>query len=260
MAVEIERNDDIWTIVLHRPEVRNAVDQPTRELLQSAFDEFDGDANARVAVLWGKGGHFCSGADLKAMSDPSRRKIVDPEGKGPGPMGPTRTPISKPVIAAVSGYAVAGGLELALWCDLRVTEDNAVFGVYCRRWGVPLIDGGTVRLPRLIGHGRAMDMILTGRPVNADEALEIGLANRVVKAGKSRSEAERLAREIAAFPQECMKADRHSAINQWSFSMEEALQIEGKAAHSILEREAFAGAERFTLGRGRGGRFDDHND
>ena len=260
MAVKIEKNDDIWTIVLHRPEVRNAVDQPTRELLQSAFDEFDGDANARVAVLWGKGGHFCSGADLKAMSDPSRRKIVDPEGKGPGPMGPTRTPISKPVIAAVSGYAVAGGLELALWCDLRVVEDNAVFGVYCRRWGVPLIDGGTVRLPRLIGHGRAMDMILTGRPVNADEALEIGLANRVVKAGKSRSEAECLAREIAAFPQECMKADRHSAIKQWSFSMEEALQIEGKAAHSILEREAFAGAERFASGRGRGGRFDDHND
>ena len=260
MAVEIERNDDIWTIVLHRPEVRNAVDQPTRELLQSAFDEFDGDANARVAVLWGKGGHFCSGADLKAMSDPSRRKIVDSEGKGPGPMGPTRTPISKPVIAAVSGFAVAGGLELALWCDLRVAEDNAVFGVYCRRWGVPLIDGGTVRLPRLIGHGRAMDMILTGRPVNADEALEIGLANQVVNVGKSRSEAERLAREIAAFPQECMKADRHSAINQWSFSMEEALQIEGKAAHSILEREAFAGAERFASGRGRGGRFDDHND
>ncbi|MDC0398106.1 crotonase/enoyl-CoA hydratase family protein [Alphaproteobacteria bacterium] len=260
MTVEIEKNDDIWTIVLHRPEVRNAVDQPTRELLQSAFDEFDGDANARVGVLWGKGGHFCSGADLKAMSDPSRRKIVDPEGKGPGPMGPTRTPISKPVIAAVSGYAVAGGLELALWCDLRVAEDNAVFGVYCRRWGVPLIDGGTVRLPRLIGHGRAMDMILTGRPVNADEALAIGLANRVVKPGASRSEAERLAREIAAFPQECMKADRHSTINQWSFSIEEALQIEGKAAHSILEREAFAGAERFALGRGRGGRFDDHND
>ena len=259
MTVEIEKNDDIWTIVLHRPEVRNAVDQPTRELLQSAFDEFDGDANARVAVLWGKGGHFCSGADLKAMSDPSRRKKVDPEGKGPGPMGPTRTPISKPVIAAVSGYAVAGGLELALWCDLRVAEDNAVFGVYCRRWGVPLIDGGTVRLPRLIGHGRAMDMILTGRPVNADEALAIGLANRVVKPGASRSEAESLAREIAAFPQECMKADRHSTINQWSFSIEEALQIEGKAAHSILEREAFAGAERFALGRGRGGRFDDHN-
>ena len=260
MTVGIEKNDDIWTIVLHRPEVRNAVDQPTRELLQSAFDEFDSDVNARAAVLWGKGGHFCSGADLKAMSDPSRRKIIDPEGKAPGPMGPTRTPISKPVIAAVSGYAVAGGLELALWCDLRVVEDNVVFGVYCRRWGVPLIDGGTVRLPRLIGHGRAMDMILTGRPVNADEALAIGLANRVVKAGTSRLEAERLAREIAAFPQECMKADRHSTINQWAFSMEEALQIEGKAAHSILEREAFAGAERFASGRGRGGRFDNHND
>ena len=260
MAVGIEKNDDIWTIVLHRPEVRNAVDQPTRELLQSAFDEFDGDANARVAVLWGKGGHFCSGADLKAMSDPSRRKTVDPEGKGPGPMGPTRTPISKPVIAAVSGYAVAGGLELALWCDLRVAEDNAIFGVYCRRWGVPLIDGGTVRLPRLIGHSRAMDMILTGRSVNADEALSIGLANRIVKAGTSRSEAERLAREIASFPQECMKADRHSTINQWSLSMEQALQVEGKAAYSILEREAFAGAKRFASGRGRGGRFDEHND
>lgn len=260
MSVTIEKNDEIWTIVLHRPEVRNAVDQPTRELLQNAFEEFEDNTAARVAVLWGKGGHFCSGADLKAMSDPNRRKIISADGTGPGPMGPTRMQNSKPVIAAVSGYAVAGGLELALWCDLRVAEDNAVFGVYCRRWGVPLIDGGTVRLPRIIGHGRAMDMILTGRPVDADEALTFGLVSRVVETGKSRSEAERIAEEIAAFPQECMKADRKSAISQWSLPFDSALEMEGRAAHSILEREAFAGAQRFSSGRGRGGRFDDHTD
>ena len=183
MSVTIEKNGKIWTVVLHRPEVRNAVDQPTRELLQNAFEEFEDNTAARVAVLWGKGGHFCSGADLKAMSDPNRRKIIAADGTGPGPMGPTRMQNSKPVIAAVSGYAVAGGLELALWCDLRVAEDNAVFGVYCRRWGVPLIDGGTVRLPRIIGHSRAMDMILTGRPVTADEAFTFGLVNRVVGMG-----------------------------------------------------------------------------
>ena len=183
MSVTIEKNGKIWTVVLHRPEVRNAVDQPTRELLQNAFEEFEDNTAARVAVLWGKGGHFCSGADLKAMSEPNRRKIIAADGTGPGPMGPTRMQNSKPVIAAVSGYAVAGGLELALWCDLRVAEDNAVFGVYCRRWGVPLIDGGTVRLPRIIGHSRAMDMILTGRPVTADEAFTFGLVNRVVGMG-----------------------------------------------------------------------------
>ena len=259
MTVTIEKTEFVWTIILDRPEVRNAVDQVTRVSLQSAFDEFEGDVKARVAVLWGKGGHFCSGADLKAMSDPSKRKIIDPEGKGSGPMGPTRSQLTKPIIAAVAGYAVAGGLELALWCDMRVAEKDAVFGVYCRRWGVPLIDGGTVRLPRLVGHSRAMDMILTGRPVKADEALLIGLANRVVEQGGSRSAAESLANEIASFPQECMKADRKSTVNQWSLSMEEALQVEGKAAYSILEREAFAGAERFASGRGRGGRFDDHN-
>ena len=183
MSVTIEKNGKIWTVVLHRPEVRNAVDQPTRELLQNAFEEFEDNTAARVAVLWGKGGHFCSGADLKAMSEPNRRKIIAADGTGPGPMGPTRMQNSKPVIAAVSGYAVAGGLELALWCDLRVAEDNAVFGVYCRRWGVPLIDGGTVRLPRIVGHSRAMDMILTGRPVTADEAFTFGLVNRVVGMG-----------------------------------------------------------------------------
>ena len=260
MSVTIEKNGKIWTVVLHRPEVRNAVDQPTRELLQNAFEEFEDNTAARVAVLWGKGGHFCSGADLKAMSDPSRRKIIAADGTGPGPMGPTRMQNSKPVIAAVSGYAVAGGLELALWCDLRVAEDNAVFGVYCRRWGVPLIDGGTVRLPRIVGHSRAMDMILTGRPVTADEAFTFGLVNRVVGMGKSRSEAERIVEEIAAFPQECMRADRKSAINQWSLPLDGALEMEGREAHFILEREAFSGAQRFASGRGRGGRFDDHTD
>jgi enoyl-CoA hydratase len=259
MTVTIEKTEFVWTIVLDRPEVRNAVDQPTRELLQSAFDEFEADPKSRVAVLWGKGGHFCSGADLKAMSDPKRRKIIDPEGGGLGPMGPTRSQLSKPVIAAVAGYAVAGGLELALWCDMRIVENDAVFGVFCRRWGVPLIDGGTVRLPRLIGHGRAMDMILTGRPVGAEEAMSIGLASRIVGKGKSRFEAEKVAQEIACFPQECMHVDRASAISQWGLPIESALRVEGKAAYSILEREAFAGAERFSSGRGRGGRFDDHN-
>ena len=174
-------------------------------------------------------------------------------------MGPTRTRLSKPVVAAVAGYAVAGGLELALWCDLRVMEESATFGVFCRRWGVPLIDGGTVRLPRLIGHGRAMDMILTGRPVGAAEALEIGLANRVVADGTARLAAEALAADIARFPQECMRADRASALDQWSLPLDEALQREGRAAYPILERESFAGAARFAAGRGRGGRFDDHD-
>ena len=259
MAVSIEKNDAVWTIILHRPEVRNAVDQPTRVALQTAFEDFEADDAARVAVFWGKGGHFCAGADLKAMSDPTRRKIIDAGGGGLGPMGPTRTRLSKPVVAAVAGYAVAGGLELALWCDLRVMEESATFGVFCRRWGVPLIDGGTVRLPRLIGHGRAMDMILTGRPVGAAEALEIGLANRVVADGTARLAAEALAADIARFPQECMRADRASALDQWSLPLDEALQREGQAAYPILERESFAGAARFAAGRGRGGRFDDHD-
>lgn len=196
-AVRIERDGPVFTVILSRPGVRNAVDGPTAARLADAFREFDADADAAVAVLWGEGGTFCAGADLNGIGTERGNKVL-PEGDGP--MGPTRMSLSKPVIAAVSGHAVAGGLELAIWCDLRVAEDDAVFGVYCRRWGVPLVDGGTVRLPRLIGESRAMDMILTGRPVPAPEAYAMGLANRIVPTGEARRAAEQLAREIAAFP------------------------------------------------------------
>ena len=258
MPIHIDKNGPVTTVIIDRKDVRNAIDQPHRLALQKAFDDFEADADAHVAVLWGKHGHFCSGADLKAMSDPNRRKNISADGTGLGPMGPTRTQLSKPVIAAVAGYAVAGGLELALWCDMRVAEQGATFGVFCRRWGVPLIDGGTVRLPRLIGQGRAMDMILTGRAVTADEALSFGLANRVVANGTAREAAETLALEISRFPQACMRADRTSTLRQWSLPFEEALIGEGRDAHAILAAEAFAGAQRFASGRGRGGRFDDH--
>src|SRR5215467_7727129 len=200
--VRVDRSGPVTTVILHRPEVRNAVDRPTAAALAEAFADFDADADAAVAVLFGDGGTFCAGADLKAMGSPRGNRT---EAEGTGPMGPTRMRLSKPVIAAVSGYAVAGGLELALWCDLRVAEEDAVFGVFCRRWGVPLVDGGTIRLPRLIGHGRAMDMILTGRAVDAAEALAIGLANRVVPKGQARDAAEQLAAELAALPQQCMR-------------------------------------------------------
>ena len=196
-----EQRDGLYIITLNRPEKRNAVARPTADALRAAFDHFEQDPTLHVAILHGAGGNFCAGADLSAMGDPALRNEVEATGTGPGPMGPSRMLLSKPVIAAVSGYAVAGGLELALFCDLRVMEDTATFGVFCRRWGVPLIDGGTVRLPRLIGHSRAMDMILTGRPVNAEEALQIGLANRVAPEGKALDEAITLARQIAAFPQ-----------------------------------------------------------
>ncbi|NVM46755.1 MAG: crotonase/enoyl-CoA hydratase family protein, partial [Candidatus Lokiarchaeota archaeon] len=204
MVVLIEKNYPVYTIIISNPEVKNAIDGPTAQELSSAFKEFENDEKALVAVLWGANGTFCSGANLKAISEGRGNKV---EKKGDGPMGPTRMRLNKPVIAAVAGYAVAGGLELALWCDLRVVEKNAVFGVFCRRFGVPLVDGGTVRLPRLISLSRAMDMILTGRPIDAEEALEWGLANRVVDDGQSRIEAEKLAREIAAFPQTCMRND-----------------------------------------------------
>src|SRR6202030_2958117 len=207
--VRIERNGPVTTVIINRPGARNAVNGPTAAALHAAFDEFDRDDTASVAVLWGDGGTFCAGADLKSFGTAEANAV---HRTGPGPMGPTRMVLSKPVIAAVSGYAVAGGLELALWCDLRVAEQDAVFGVFCRRWGVPLIDGGTVRLPRLIGQSRAMDMILTGRAVDATEALAIGLANRVVPAGESRSAAEELARELAEFPQLCMREDRLSLL------------------------------------------------
>src|SRR5262252_1215770 len=208
MGVRVERSGPVTTVILDRPEVRNAVDGPTAAALASAFRDFDADEIANVAVLWGAGGTFCAGADLKAVGGPDGNR-AGPDGDGP--MGPTRMRLAKPVIAAIAGYAVAGGLELALWCDLRVAEEDAVLGVFCRRWGVPLIDGGTVRLPRLIGLSRALDLILTGRAVGAPEALAIGLINRLVPDGQARAAAEGLAHEIAAFPQICMRGDRQSA-------------------------------------------------
>ncbi|WP_440070074.1 crotonase/enoyl-CoA hydratase family protein [Streptosporangium sp. OZ121] len=251
MTVRIERDGPVTTVVLSRPEVRNAVDGPTARALADAFRDFDADPGAAVAVLWGEGGTFCAGADLKAVAE-GRANRVDPEGDGP--MGPTRMRLGKPVIAAVAGHAVAGGLELALWCDLRVAEEDAVFGVFCRRWGVPLIDGGTVRLPRLVGTGRAMDMILTGRPVAAAEALGMGLVNRVVPAGTSRAAAENLAASIARFPQECMRGDRMSVLEQEGLPEREAMAGELRHGLNALPG-AVAGASRFAAGAGRHGDF-----
>ena len=211
MSVRVERDGPVSTVILDRPDVRNAVDGPTAAALAGAFAEFEADDGASVAVLCGAGGTFCAGADLKALGGPDGNRVAP---DGDGPMGPTRMRLSKPVIAAIAGHAVAGGLELALWCDLRVVEEDAVLGVFCRRWGVPLIDGGTVRLPRLIGLGRALDLILTGRAVPAAEALQMGLANRVVPHGQARTAAEALARDIAAFPQACLRSDRESALRQ----------------------------------------------
>ncbi|MCB1266418.1 MAG: crotonase/enoyl-CoA hydratase family protein [Mycobacterium sp.] len=249
MSVHVVRNPPVTTVVLDRPHARNAVDGPTAAALHSAFEEFDGDDDAAVAVLWGDHGTFCAGADLKAIGTPDSNPL---HRDGPGPMGPTRMVLSKPVIAAVSGFAVAGGLELALWCDLRVVEEDAVFGVFCRRWGVPLIDGGTVRLPRLIGHSRAMDMILTGRAVDAQEALAIGLANRVVPTGTARAAAEELAAELARAPQGCMRADRLSMLNQWGRGEAEAMEFEF-GSFSRVAAESLAGAQRFAGGAGRHG-------
>ena len=254
-AVRIHRDGPVATITLSRPDCRNAVDGPTAAALRAAFEAFEADPEARVAVLHGDGGHFCGGADLKALGDPDRRNAVSADGSGPGPMGPTRMAFDKPVIAAVEGYAVAGGLELALMCDLRVAARSAVFGVFCRRWGVPLIDGGTVRLPRIVGMGRALDMILTGRPVDAAEALAMGLANRVVDDGDALAEAQGLARQIAAFPQACMRADRASAHAQWDLPLAEALRREGAGGWQALNAEGIDGAARFAGGAGRHGRF-----
>jgi enoyl-CoA hydratase/carnithine racemase len=252
-AVSLTRDADVATITLHRPECRNAVDGPTASELRAAFEAFEADAALRVAVLTGGGGHFCAGADLAALGDPARRNALTRDGSGPGPMGPTRIAFTKPVIAAVEGYAVAGGLELALMCDLRVAARGAVFGVFCRRWGVPLIDGGTVRLPRIVGMGRALDLILTGRAVAADEALAMGLANRVVDDGQALAEAQQLAHRIAALPQRCMNADRASAYAQWDLPLAEALQREGAGGFPVIEAEALAGAARFAAGAGRHG-------
>jgi enoyl-CoA hydratase len=231
--------------------VRNAVDAPTAAALAEAFTDFDSDADAAVAVLFGGGGTFCAGADLKAMGS-ERGNRTTPDGNGP--MGPTRMRLSKPVIAAVAGHAVAGGLELALWCDLRVVEESAVFGVFCRRWGVPLIDGGTVRLPQIVGMGRALDMILTGRAVPAAEALEMGLATRLVADGRAREEAEELARQIAAFPQECLRSDRASALESASLGFSDAIANEFRHGMATLtDPGVFEGVARFRGGAGRGG-------
>jgi enoyl-CoA hydratase len=255
-AVRVARDGAVTTITLHRPECRNAVDGPTAAALRAVFEAFEADRDARVAVLAGAGGQFCAGADLKALGDAARRNPVEPTGTAPGPMGPTRMAFSKPVIAAVEGHAVAGGLELALMCDLRVAARGAVFGVYCRRWGVPLIDGGTVRLPRVVGMGRALDLILTGRPVGADEALAMGLATMVVDDGRALPEAQALAARIAAFPQACLLADRASAYLQWDLPLAEALRREGAGGYPVIAAEAVAGAARFAAGAGRHGRFD----
>jgi enoyl-CoA hydratase len=249
-TVRVERTGPVTTVLINRPEVRNAVDGDTAAALADAFREFDADPAASVAVLAGVGPAFCAGADLKAIgTDRANRTVAD----GDGPMGPTRMVLSKPVIAAVSGHAVAGGLELALWCDLRVADTTAVFGVFCRRWGVPLIDGGTVRLPRLIGQSRALDMILTGRPVEADEALAMGLANRLVPAGQARAAAEELAARLAEFPQACLRSDRASALEQWASP--DPLGTEFAHGMSVLA-EAAGGAARFAAGAGRHGSFE----
>jgi len=251
MSVRVERSGRVVTVVLDRPGVRNAVDGPTAAALAEAFREFDADDTADVAVLWGAGGTFCSGADLKAVGGPGGNRAAP---DGDGPMGPTRLRLSKPVIAAISGYAVAGGLELAVWCDLRVAEEDAVLGVFCRRFGVPLIDGCTVRLPRLIGLGRALDLILTGRPVPATEALAMGLVNRVVPAGQARAAAEALASELAALPQGCLRSDRAAAIEGASLGEDDAMANEFLHGLRVLSAPGFAeGVERFRDGAGRGG-------
>ena len=252
MSVSIANDGAIRTVTIDRPACRNAVDPATADALRQAFVDVEADDSVAVAVLTGAGGHFCAGFDLRAVGSGEDR--YDPEGVGP--MGPTRMLLSKPVIAAVEGYAVAGGLELALWCDLRVASRSAIFGVFCRRWGVPLIDGGTVRLPRIVGQGRALDMILTGRPVDAAEAVAIGLANRLAPEGGALAAAQTLARDIAHFPALCMRTDRMSAYRQWDFDLVDALRFEGREGAKPLKAEAVAGAGRFAGGAGRGGRVD----
>jgi len=249
--MRIEKSGPVTTVVLDRPQVRNAVDRETADALAGAFRAFENDGEARAAVLWGDGGNFCSGADLKAIAAGAPNRVAP---DGDGPMGPSRLVLSKPVIAAIAGHAVAGGLELALWCDLRVVEEDAVLGVFCRRFGVPLIDGGTVRLPRLIGLSRALDLILTGRPVGAAEALQIGLANRVVPRGTSRASAEQLARELSALPQICLRGDRASAYESLDLDVSGAILNELKhGVRSLAAGESQAGALRFSEGKGRHG-------
>jgi len=265
MTVTVERNGPVTTIVHARPEVRNAMDPASANALVEAFRQFDRDPDQSVAVLWGAGGAFCAGADLKFVASSAARErplgtLDFPAGGGEpprGPMGPTRLELGKPVIAAIAGPAVAGGMEVALWCDLRVMEESAYMGVYCRRWGVPLIDGGTVRLPRIVGRGRALDIILTGRKVAADECFRIGLCERLAQHGKSREVAEQLAHEIARFPQACLRADRRSVWLQEGLSEREGLRAEWECSARVVEQEGIAGARRFADGHGRHGDFRD---
>ena len=253
-SVRYETDGPVAIVTIDRPAVRNAVDGPTARALADAFRRFDADEAASVAVLTGAGGTFCAGADLKAVAEGHGNAVHE---TGDGPMGPSRFLLSKPTIAAVEGYAVAGGLELALWCDLRVAATDAVFGVFCRRWGVPLIDGGTIRLPRLIGQSHALDLILTGRPVSGDEALRMGLANRLVPTGTARAAAVTLAKELARFPQRCLRADRLSSYRQWSLDVDAALVAETRGGMDVLRSgETQEGAKRFAGGAGRHGAFD----
>ena len=255
MKVESTTSGRITLVTINRPEVRNAVDRETADGLVEAFSRFDSDSDADVAVLTGADGVFCAGADLKAVAGGHGAPALRPEGNGP--LGCTRMLLSKPVIAAVEGFAVAGGLELALWCDLRVAAVDAVFGVYCRRWGVPLVDGGTIRLSRLIGHSHALDLILTGRGVSGDEARAMGLANRLTPPGDARKGAMELARGLVAFPQLCMRNDRLSSYRQWSLSLDEALREETRLGLEVINSgETRKGASRFTAGKGRHGDFE----
>ena len=252
-TVLTDRDDDVLVVTINRPEVRNAVDIATSGALLGAFEEYERDDRAKVAVLTGAKGTFCAGADLKAIASGQRRRLVE---DGPGPLGPTRMLLGKPVIAAVEGHAVAGGFELALWCDMRVAAEDAVFGVFCRRFGVPLLDLGTVRLPRLVGHSHAMDLILTGRGVHGEEARRMGIANRLVPRGQALAAAIGLAHELARFPQRCLRSDRLSAYEQWSFSYDEALRNELRRGRDVIESgETAAGAASFASGQGRHGTF-----
>jgi enoyl-CoA hydratase len=256
--VLVERKGPITVVTIDRPQARNAVDGPTADALDAAFEDFDGDPEASVAVLTGAGGTFCAGADLKAITSGDERLVTRLGSGVDGPMGPTRRELSKPVIAAIEGYAVAGGMELALWCDLRVAGSDATMGIFNRRWGVPLIDGGTVRLPRVVGHGRALELILTGRAVDADEALRIGLVNRVCEPGTALATAIELAEEISRYPQTTMRHDRVSAIAAWALDLRAALENEHRLGLEALSSgESSTGAQRFASGKGRGGSFED---
>jgi enoyl-CoA hydratase len=250
-SVLIQNKDDVIVVTINRPEVRNAVDGPTANELADAFRKFDADEHVKVAVLTGAGGTFCAGADLKAIASGQGNRMSE---EGDGPMGPTRMLLSKPVIAAVEGYAVAGGLELALWCDLRVAARDAVFGVYCRRFGVPLVDLGTIRLPRLIGHSHALDLILTGRGVSGEEAMRMGLANRLVEPGGALDASIEVARALARLPQRCLRSDRLSAYEQWSLGWPDAIRNEFRHGMEVVQSgETQQGAQRFAGGSGRHG-------